>query len=105
MQTFRLAAGAEIERNRPNDEAATKCLKILYPSSVPSDPLTRAPVLNAMFPKQELKQRVWDFLHRDAIEDWPVRQETNSSMHGFREGIAGGFQGSGVGHDTASIRA
>jgi 4-hydroxyphenylacetate 3-monooxygenase len=43
--------------------------QVLYERFFASDPLTRARVLNTMFPKQEVKQRVLDFLHRDAIED------------------------------------
>ena len=39
--------------------------QVLYERFFASDPLTRARVLNAMFPKQEAMQRVLDFLHRD----------------------------------------
>jgi len=43
--------------------------QVLYERFFASDPLTRARVLNVMFLKQEVKQRVLDFLHRDVIED------------------------------------
>jgi 4-hydroxyphenylacetate 3-monooxygenase len=39
--------------------------QVLYERFFASDPLTRARVLNAIFPKQEAKQRVLDFLQRD----------------------------------------
>ena len=39
--------------------------QVLYERFFASDPLTRARVLNTIYPKQEVIQRVLDFLHRD----------------------------------------
>ncbi|MBV9247623.1 MAG: 4-hydroxyphenylacetate 3-monooxygenase, oxygenase component [Acetobacteraceae bacterium] len=39
--------------------------QVLYERFFASDPLTRARVLNTIFPKEEARQRVLDFLHRD----------------------------------------
>ena len=39
--------------------------QVLYERFFASDPLTRARVLNAIYPKQDAKQRVLDFLQRD----------------------------------------
>ena len=39
--------------------------QVLYERFFASDPLTRARVLNAIFPKQEVRQRVLDFLHQE----------------------------------------
>jgi 4-hydroxyphenylacetate 3-monooxygenase len=39
--------------------------QVLYERFFASDPLTRARVLNAIYPKQEVTQRVLDFLQRD----------------------------------------
>ena len=39
--------------------------QVLYERFFASDPLTRARVLNAIFPKQEMKERVLEFLARD----------------------------------------
>ena len=39
--------------------------QVLYERFFASDPLTRARVLNAIFPRAEVRQRVLDFLHRD----------------------------------------
>ena len=39
--------------------------QVLYERFFASDPLTRARVLNAIFPKEDAKRRVLDFLHRD----------------------------------------
>jgi 4-hydroxyphenylacetate 3-monooxygenase len=43
--------------------------QVLYERFFASDPLTRARVLNAIFPKQELRQRVLDFLHQDDVAE------------------------------------
>lgn len=39
--------------------------QVLYERFYASDPLTRARILNTIYPKQEVIQRVLDFLHRD----------------------------------------
>ena len=39
--------------------------QVLYERFFASDPLTRARILNTIYPKQEVIQRVLDFLHRD----------------------------------------
>jgi 4-hydroxyphenylacetate 3-monooxygenase len=39
--------------------------QVLYERFFASDPLTRARVLSSMYPKQELMDRVWDFLGRE----------------------------------------